>query len=378
MTFGVYVHVPFCSSRCGYCDFNTYTAAELGDAVQRDQFHEHLMREIDLVAASDPSAPPADTVFFGGGTPTTLAPAALGAIIDHLDATIGLAPQAEITTEANPDSVDAQALTELLEAGFTRLSLGMQSVAPQVLRVLERTHDAQRSLEIARLARDLGFRHVSLDLIYGTPGETESDVRRSLDAVLETGVDHCSAYALTVEAGTALARRVSRGEVLHPDPDTAADRYAVIDDVLTEAGMPWYEISNWATDTGRCRHNLGYWQGGQWWGIGPGAHAHRHGVRSWNRKHPRSYVAAIRSGELPIEGAENLDSAQQSTERIMLGLRTREGLPADLVADRDRLRSLSADDLIDAEALQHGSVVLTRRGRLLADTVIQAVLAEPT
>lgn len=378
MAFGVYVHVPFCASRCGYCDFNTYTATELGGAVRRETFHEALIREIELTALAEPDVPAVDTIFFGGGTPTTLTPAALGAVIAAIHAQIGIKAEAEITTEANPDSVDAQTLENLLQAGFTRLSLGMQSTSPLVLQVLDRTHDAQRALQMASLAREVGFAHVSVDVIYGTPGESEDDLRATLDAVLATGVDHCSAYALTVESGTALARRVARGEVPTPDPDVAADRYQVIDEVLTAAGMPWYEISNWAKPGGECRHNLGYWEDGHWWGIGPGAHGYRPGERWWNVKHPSSYGAALNRGQLPREGSEKLDDEQRRTERVMLGLRTRAGLPTGAVADPATLRSLSADGLIDPGALAGGHVVLTPRGRLLADTVVRALLPEPT
>lgn len=378
MAFGVYVHIPFCASRCGYCDFNTYTATELGGSVRRETFHEALIDEIALTAEADARVPAVDTIFFGGGTPTTLKPAALGAVIAAIDAHARITHGAEITTEANPDSVDAEVLEGLLQAGFTRLSLGMQSTAPQVLQVLDRTHDAQRALQAATLARKVGFAHVSVDLIYGTPGEREQDLRASLEAVLATGVDHCSAYALTVEPGTALARRVARGEIPSPDPDVAADRYEVIDEVLTAAGMPWYEISNWAKPGGACQHNLGYWQGGQWWGIGPGAHGYRNGERSWNLKHPSAYAAAVAERRLPREGSEMLSERERQIERVMLEVRTAAGLPLQAVSERADIRSLSADGLIDPGALARGRVVLSQRGRLLADTVIRALLPEPT
>lgn len=378
MAFGVYVHVPFCVSRCGYCDFNTYTATELGDAVRRERFHEQLIREIELTARAEPDVPTVDTIFFGGGTPTTLNPDALGDVLAAIHSQVGISADAEITTEANPESVDERTLERLLQAGFTRLSLGMQSTAAHVLAVLDRTHDPERALHVAGLARQVGFAHVSVDLIYGTPGEREEDLRASLEAVLHAGVDHCSAYALTVEPGTALARRVARGEIPHPDPDVAADRYQLIDEVLTAAGLPWYEISNWARPGGECRHNLGYWQGGQWWGIGPGAHGFGAGERWWNLKHPSAYVAALAEQRLPRAGSEHLGAGEQHTEAVMLGLRTREGLPLAAVHAGADLRSLSADALVDPDALAEGRVVLTRRGRLLADTVIRALLPEPT
>ena len=288
---GLYLHVPFCSSRCGYCDFNTYTATELGDDVRRDDFHAVLAQEVRLAAATlGDDARPVDTVFVGGGTPTLLGATGLVALLDAVRSEFGLAPGAEVTTEANPDSVDAPLLDALLAGGYTRLSLGMQSSAASVLRVLDRTHTPGASVAAARAAADAGFAHVNLDLIYGTPGESDDDLRRSVADALSAGVDHVSAYSLIVEDGTPLARRVRRGELPMPDDDVAAARYAIVDDLLTGAGMPWYEVSNWARPGGECRHNLGYWHDDDWWGVGPGAHSHVGGERWWNVKHPRTYA----------------------------------------------------------------------------------------
>ena len=364
----MYVHVPFCASRCGYCDFNTYTATELGHDVRRDTFHEALADEIRyarVVLADDPR--PVGTVFVGGGTPTLLGAGALNSVLATIRDEFGLVEGAEVTTEANPDSVDARMLADLLEGGFTRISLGMQSSAPSVLEVLERTHTPGAGVAAARAARDVGFDHVNLDLIYGTPGETDDDVRRTLDDVLSAGVDHVSAYSLIVEDGTPLARRVSRGEIPTPDDDVMADRYVLIDDALSGAGLHWYEVSNWAQPGGECRHNLAYWRSEDWWGIGPGAHSHVAGERWWNAKHPRTYTERLSSGSSPEDDREVLDERQRETERVMLGVRLATGMPVEDLPGpgRDEGPSLVADGLVDPEAWLQGRLVLTRAGRLL-------------
>lgn len=371
---GVYVHVPFCSSRCGYCDFNTYTATELGDSVSRDTFHHVLAEEVRWARSQAPDdSRSVSTVFIGGGTPTLLGADALAYVLDVIRQEFGLAADAEVTTEANPDTVDAAMLEQLRSAGFTRISLGMQSSAPHVLRVLERTHTPGASVAAARAARAAGFDHVNLDLIYGTPGETDDDLRRSLADVLEAGVDHVSAYALIVEDGTPLARRVRTGEIPAPDDDVMADRYVIIDDALAAAGMPWYEVSNWARPGGECRHNLGYWRGDDWWGIGPGAHSQVGDRRWWNTKHPRTYADRVRAGEPAEDGQEVLGAAERRMERVLLGVRLAEGLPvADLPGiEVGVLDTLVADGLIDADQRVGGRIVLTRHGRLLADAVVR-------
>ena len=360
----VYVHVPFCSSRCGYCDFNTYTATELGGSVTRDDFHERLMEEVRL-ARRTLGPREVSSVFFGGGTPTLLSASALGAILDAVRAEFGLAADAEITTEANPDSVTPSSLRDLREAGFTRVSLGMQSGAEHVLRALDRTHTPGSSVAMARAAREAGFEHVNLDLIYGTPGETDDDVRASIAEVVDAGVDHVSAYALIVEEGTPLARRIRRGEMPMPDDDVAADRYELVDDLLTEAGFSWYEVSNWSRPGGRCRHNTAYWQGEDWWGVGPGAHSHVAGRRWWNVKHPRTYADRLAAGS-PMEGDEVLTAQQRHVEDVMLGIRMVEGLPVDAL-DVAAVDALIGDGLLERRG---DRVRLTRRGRLLANRVI--------
>ena len=376
--FGIYVHVPFCAARCGYCDFNTYTASELaGSGASPDGWLDAVRRELAKArAVVGPRA--VDTVFVGGGTPSLLGAARLAEVLDAVRSTFGLAPGAEVTTESNPESTSPEFFDGLAETGFTRVSLGMQSVAPHVLRVLERRHTPGRALAAAREARAAGFAHVNLDLIYGTPGETDDDLRASLDAVLAAGVDHVSAYALIVEDGTALARRVARGEVPRPDDDVAAARYELIDERLTAAGLHWYEVSNWASSMeARCRHNLGYWLDGDWWGLGPGAHSHLAGSRWWNVKHPARYAALLAAGESPEAGREELTDAERATERVMLRLRLASGLPLDLLDDAGRAAAsrATADGLLDPAVLAAGRAVLTARGRLLADGVVHALFA---
>ncbi len=372
---GIYVHVPFCAARCGYCDFNTYTASELdGSGASPDGWLDAVRRELDLAAAALGDRP-VDTVFVGGGTPSLLGAERLGAVLGAVRSTFGLAPGAEVTTESNPESTSPEFFAGLVGAGFTRVSLGMQSAAPHVLRVLDRRHTPGRAVAAAREARAAGLAHVNLDLIYATPGETDADLAASLDAVLDAGVDHVSAYALIVEDGTALARRVARGELPAPDDDVAAARYEMIDDRLGAAGLGWYEVSNWARDeAAACRHNLGYWLDGDWWGLGPGAHSHLAGARWWNVKHPARYAAALAAGESPEAGREELTEAERHTERVMLRLRLAQGLPLDLLdaPGRAALDRAAADGLLE---LRDGRAVLTRRGRLLADAVVHALLA---
>jgi oxygen-independent coproporphyrinogen-3 oxidase len=383
---GVYVHVPFCRVRCGYCDFTTWTADELGpDAgASRAGYVDAALAEADLAVrvldrAGLPRRP-LSTVFLGGGTPTELPAADLARLLAGLADRFGLAAGAEVTTEANPDSVTPESLAGLAAAGYTRVSVGMQSAVPHVLAVLDRTHDPRRIPEVVRWARHAGLA-VSLDLIYGTPGESPADWRASLEVAVAAAPDHVSAYALTVEPGTRLAARVRRGEVALPDPDDwadqQADRYELADDVLAAAGYRWYEVSNWArTPVGACRHNLGYWRGDDWWGIGPGAHSHVGGVRWWNVRHPRPWAAAVSAGRSPAEAREVLGAGNRWVERVMLGGRLAEGAEVDaLGVSRDAVDRLVTDGLLDGEAARAGRVVPTRRGRLLADVVTRELTA---
>jgi oxygen-independent coproporphyrinogen-3 oxidase len=374
--FGVYVHVPFCASRCGYCDFNTYTAGELGGGASREGYADAVLSELAL-AGSVVTPRQVDTVFVGGGTPTLLDPGDLGRILEAIDKTWGLAAGAEVSTEANPESVTPQSLRALRRAGYTRISLGMQSAAPGVLAILDRKHTAGRAPQAAIEAREAGFEHVNLDLIYGTPGETEDDFAKSLATVLEAGVDHVSAYSLIVEDGTRMAARMRRGELPYPEDDVAADRYLAAESTLSGAGFEWYEVSNWArTPAARCRHNLLYWTGADWWGLGPGAHSHVGGVRWWNVKHPAAYAKRLAEGASPGHGRELLTAADRHLEDVMLRVRLASGLPLTALDDagcEGARRALGAG-LLSRDAYEKGNVVLTLRGRLLADGVVRDLL----
>jgi oxygen-independent coproporphyrinogen-3 oxidase len=369
--FGIYVHVPFCITRCGYCDFNTYTPAELG-GVNPDAWLEVLRSELGLAAARL-DAPTVQTVFVGGGTPSLLGGARLASVMDAVRDNFALASDAEVTTGANPESAWPDFFAAARAAGFTRVSLGMQSVAPRVLGVLDRIHTPNRSAAAAREAMAEGFEHVSLDLIYGTPGESDDDLLWSIDTAIETGVDHVSAYALVVEEGTALARRVRRGELAAPDDDVLAHRYELADERLSAAGLDWYEVSNWSRPGGQCRHNLGYWDGGQWWGAGPGAHSFVGATRWWNVKHPNAYGQILAGSRLPVAGFEELSAVSRHTEDVLLRTRLRQGLPVELLDEAERHRADTA--VADGLLVRNGErLVLTDRGRLLADGVVRNVL----
>jgi putative oxygen-independent coproporphyrinogen III oxidase len=369
--FGIYVHVPFCFTRCGYCDFNTYTPAELG-GVNPDAWLQVLARELELAAARL-GGPTVQTVFIGGGTPSLLGGERLARVLKSVRDNFELAADAEVTTEANPESAWPDFFAAARAAGCTRVSLGMQSVAPHVLGVLDRIHTPNRSAAAAREALAEGFEHVSLDLIYGTPGESDDDLLWSVETAIETGVDHVSAYALVVEDGTALARRVRSGELAAPDDDVLARRYELLDDQLSQAGLDWYEVSNWSRPGGQCRHNLGYWDGGQWWGAGPGAHSFVGRTRWWNVKHPNAYAQLLGEATLPVAGFEQLDAASRHTEDVLLRIRLRQGLRADLLDQAERERAVVAVD--DGLLVREGErFVLTDRGRLLADGVVRNLL----
>jgi oxygen-independent coproporphyrinogen-3 oxidase len=373
--FGLYVHVPFCATRCGYCDFNTYTSDELGPGANRAEYAGTVIAELRRAAATlGPDLPTVETVFVGGGTPTLLPADDLAAVLGAVRDLFPVARDVEVTTEANPETVTPAGLARLRAAGFTRISLGMQSAAEHVLAVLDRRHTPGRAAEAAREAAAAGFEHVNLDLIYGTPGETDADWAASLDAVLAAPVDHVSAYALIVEEGTRLARRISRGELPMPDDDVLADRYEQADATLRTAGFDWYEVSNWARGEGaRCRHNELYWANANWWGVGPGAHSHVGGLRWWNVKHPAAYAGRLAAGESPAQDAELLGDDDRALETIMLGLRLRDGLPLTALSPAGRARAAAAvgSGLLEPAAHAGGRAVLTDRGRLLADAVVR-------
>ena len=374
----MYLHVPFCTTRCGYCDFNTYTSDELGPGASRSSYAGTVVAELTLarrVLAGDDR--PVSTVFVGGGTPTLLPSSDLARMLAAVDDLFGLAPGAEVTTEANPDSVSRESLAALRSAGFTRISFGMQSAVPHVLATLDRTHTPGRVADAVGWARAAGFEQVSLDLIYGTPGESAADWRESLDAAIALGPDHVSAYALIVEDGTRLAGRIKRGELPMPDDDRLADAYLLADEVLGAAGFDWYEVSNWArSDGGRCRHNVGYWRSDDWWGAGPGAHSHVGGVRWWNVKHPAAYAARLADGVSPAHAREELTAQDRRVEQVLLSVRLAEGCPLALLepAGLAAAETLGTDGLLAPDALADGRAVLMLRGRLLADAVVRALV----
>jgi len=374
-TLSFYLHVPFCATRCGYCDFNTYTAGELGSTASPDSWLTAALTEIELAAKvlrAHGDARALSTIFVGGGTPSLMGSVRLGGLLERIRQVMPVAADAEITTEANPESTDRELLDGLRSAGYTRLSLGMQSSDPGVLQTLERTHTPGRPLEVVGMARQAGFEHINLDLIYGTPGETDQQFTQSLQAAIGTGVDHVSAYSLIVEPGTRMARAVRTGKLPMPAEDVLADRYLIADELLSSAGFSWYEVSNWAAgESAQSRHNLAYWRGGDWWGVGPGAHSHVGGVRWWNVKHPHAYAAALAAGRSPGHAREVLDDDARRIENILLRLRLAEGLPLSVLSQPGRIEAsaASAAGLLDPGALAMGIAVLTRTGRLLADGI---------
>lgn len=376
---GFYLHVPFCASRCGYCDFNTYTATELGTdlaTISRDTWHEFAAREIALARESEhlnSDLRAVSTVFFGGGTPTQVASTHLVWVLSVLRQEFGLTSDAEVTTEANPDSVDQQSLDVLASGGFTRISFGHQSSSTRVLELLERTHSPIRTWEAVTQAHAAGFQHINVDLIYATPGETDDDLRRTLNDVITSEVNHVSAYSLIVEPGTRMGAKVARGEMPATDDDIAAERYEIIDQTLSAAGFQWYEVSNWAKPGAHCRHNHLYWRNYDWWGVGPGAHSHVNGHRWWNHKHPATWARALYSDEQPVAGAEQVDAAGQALEALMLGLRLREGIAVTELhpSRRDSAVEMAREGLLEYSAFESGRLVLTARGRLLADAIVR-------
>lgn len=384
MTYEIYIHVPFCLRRCGYCDFNTYTATDLGAGASRGHYAQMVIREMALIRQwqcdHGIEEPAASTVFFGGGTPTVLAAADLVAMVDAIRAIWGLTPDAEITTEANPDTVDEAYIAELADGGFTRISFGMQSAVPHVLATLDRTHTPSNVAAGVDAATMAELRS-SVDLIYGAPGESLEDWRTSVEAALDLGVHHISAYALTVEPTTKMGRRIAAGTLPKPDDDDEAAKYELADELFTQAGLDWYEISNWARPGYESRHNLGYWRNVDWAGLGPGAHSHYrchavssdgYGLRSWDIAHPRLWGVAINEHRVPWADSERITAEENLEELIMLGLRMREGLDLeriDRVIAVDRLTPMIEEGLVTV--VDGRRVVPTRRGRLINDTVIE-------
>jgi len=380
-TLSAYVHIPFCASRCGYCDFNTYTAAELqrdGTSITSGTYPDRVIAEVNWLRHANATDDRAlSTVFFGGGTPTLIDSKELVRILHSLKSAYGFTDDAEITTEANPDSVSRQDLEILRAGGFTRISFGHQSSAKNVLALLERTHTPGKTWEAVSDARSAGFEHVSVDLIYGSPGETDADLAETLDQVSAADIDHVSAYSLIVEPGTRLAARVARGEIPNPSDDVAAHRYELIDEKLRSLEMTWYEVSNWSKPNGECRHNIAYWKNQDWLGIGPGAHAHANGTRSWNLKHPAAWAAKVDEGVSAIADSEVLTQMDVNHEDIMLWLRLREGLSLSVLGEAglDQARLAVTEGLLEPNSFAEGKAVLTFQGRLLADGLVARLWA---
>ena len=385
-TFHAYVHVPFCRVRCGYCDFNTYTASELGageSAVNQDDFAAVLASEIGFSKqALDLSAIPSRPVtsaFFGGGTPTLLPAGQLVGLLKALNDAFGLEAEAEITSEANPDNLSVSYARDLKAGGFTRVSIGMQSADKQVLQTLDRTHNPESVAQAVAAAKNAGL-SVSLDLIYGAPGETLEQWQSSLEQAISLKPDHISAYSLIVEEGTKLAKQIQRGELPEPDEDLQAEKYELADTMLASAGFEWYELSNWANGSNhRSRHNEAYWLSNDWWGYGPGAHSHIGGVRWWNVKHPAAYAQRLRDRVSPAHSCEVLDQRVRLEERILLEIRRADGLDAGVAKAlnpnyQNVIAAAIADGLVDARLAIRGRLVLTLRGRLLADALVRDLL----
>lgn len=385
--FSLYIHVPFCSVRCGYCDFNTYATDDFGNGVGLGSYAQDAVAELEFAqrVLRDSGVPdrPLYSIFFGGGTPTKLPAADLVTILQSATELFGLQKGAEVTTEANPDSVTRDDLFELRAGGFTRVSFGMQSVIPSVLEVLDRTHTPANVPKVVRWAKEAGLQ-VSVDLIYGTPGETLEQWRESAQAAVSYQPDHISAYSLIIEEGTKLAAQIRRGDYQMPDNDLMADMYLAAEEIFSAGGYHWYEVSNYSTtEATRSRHNYAYWRNQDWWGIGPGAHSHINGTRWWNLKHPVPYAHKVREGLSPAAAREVLTAETRRFEDIMLQIRVIDGLhiskleggrsPQDIESSLDWLQ---AQGLIDPKARSEGKVQLTLQGRLLGDAVTRELLPD--
>ena len=371
MSLSFYVHIPYCIKRCGYCDFNTYTPNELQDGatleIVSNDYIDAVLKELDAAPTSQ-----VPTIFFGGGTPSLLPADDLGRVIAAIKARNGLSSDCEITLEANPDSVTAEKLKRYIEVGFNRISFGMQSAKPHVLAVLDRTHNPDNVKKAVDMARAAGFASISVDLIYGTPGESLDDWRDTVTTALSLDIDHISAYALIVESGTKLAAQIKRGDLTMPDDDLMADMYLLVDQLCQARGLSWYELSNWSKPGHECRHNIAYWENMNWWGLGPGAHSHIDGKRFWNVKHPTAYKQKLFAGESPIADNEELTPAQIAVESIMLGIRMREGLEIAALssAQIDRLANYAESAYVK---ITDNRVVLTPTGRLIADRIVREI-----
>lgn len=370
-----YIHIPYCVKRCGYCDFNTYTPAELKgpdlESVSKN-YISAVLKEIEL-AQKTVGAAEVPSIFFGGGTPSLMPAVELARVIQEIRDRFELSPDIEITIEVNPDSVSLDFLEKMRQAGANRISMGMQSAVPHVLKVLDRTHNPENVSTAVEKARQAGFEHVSVDLIYGAPGESISDWQQSVTSALQLPIDHISAYALIIEKGTKLAAQISRGEVQMPPDEETAEKYLIADSAFEAAGFNWYELSNWSKPGGQCRHNIAYWNGSMWWGVGPGAHSYFDNRRWWNVKHPATYQQKINAGESPVQSEEILSEENLADEYLMLQIRRREGIPHRNLKDSQVSRAAEYVDSghLDQAEWTAQKLVLTQQGRLIADRIVR-------
>ena len=379
MNLAFYIHIPYCVKRCGYCDFNTYTPSELkiatGLSEVSNSYIDLLLLEIKQAKAQVGSAS-VPSIFFGGGTPSLMEPSDIGRVIDQIKKEFVLNSDAEVTMECNPDTVSKENLAAFRQVGVNRVSFGMQSAVPHVLATLDRTHNPENLLQVTTWAKEVGFSEISVDLIYGTPGETLADWQKSIHAALALPITHISAYALIIEEGTKLAAQIKRGEVAPVDDDLAAEKYLLADKAFTAAGFQWYELSNWAKPDSLSKHNLAYWLGENWWGAGPGAHSHLNGKRFWNVKHPNLYKEKIQSNLSPIADSEVLEEIQIASEKLMLSLRLPSGVEKESL-NQDQISELS--DYVESGHLDllnwnQGRATLTLEGRLIADQILRQIL----
>lgn len=380
MNLAFYIHIPYCVKRCGYCDFNTYTPSELkiseGLAQISNSYIDLLLMEIKAAKVQVGQSANVPSIFFGGGTPSLMQPDDIGRVISTIKSEFTLLPDAEITMECNPDTVTKESLAAFRAMGVNRVSFGMQSAVEHVLATLDRTHNPENLLQVTTWAREVGFSEISVDLIYGTPGESLSDWQRSIEAALALPITHISAYALIIEEGTKLAAQIKRGEVAQVDDDLTAEKYLVADKAFTAAGFEWYELSNWAKSGSLSKHNLAYWLGDNWWGAGPGAHSHLNGKRFWNVKHPNLYRERVLANQSPVADSETLEELQIESERLMLSLRLPSGV------DKQSLNELQLSELstyvesghLDQANWNQGRATLTLDGRLIADRILRQIL----
>jgi oxygen-independent coproporphyrinogen-3 oxidase len=375
-----YIHIPYCVKRCGYCDFNTYTPAELqiteGLAQISNSYIDLLVKEIEFARNQVGESAIVPSIFFGGGTPSLMEASDIKRVITAISEQFKLDSIAEVTLETNPDTVTKEKLKQFYDAGINRISFGMQSSVLHVLKTLDRTHNPENLPQVTKWASEVGFKEISVDLIYGTPGESKQDWQQSIDSALALPISHISAYALIVEEGTKLAAQIKRGEIAKPDDDLTAEKYIMADKAFTAAGFNWYELSNWAKPNSQSKHNLAYWLGHNWWGAGPGAHSHINGKRFWNVKHPNLYKQKIQANETVVLDSEVLEGSQIESERLMLSIRLPQGVAKDTLNNQQilELTDYLNSGHLDQENWNLGRATLTLDGRLIADRIVREIL----